>query len=193
MSETNTTNRFGRLEGLLVVALPIIGVLLAAWMYFGSQLIPEGRTNNGVLLSPPLSVDIFASEQLAAEFDDDAHWAVVVTSDGPCDESCRNMLYLARQSHIALDRDRPRVERFLLTPSQQDIMTDEFAKFLQQNHADLAVVKGSIPILDPTQENASHIFVVDPLGNVILWYDKSHDGKELLKDLEKLLKLSRIG
>ncbi len=192
MSKTGTANRFGRLEGLLVVAIPVVGVLLAMWMYFGSLLIPDGRTNNGVLLSPPLSVNIFASEQLETVSEQE-HWAVVVTSDGPCDETCRHMLYLARQSHIALDRDQPRVRRFLLTPTKQDDMTEEFAEFLQQNHADLAVVKGSIPVLEATQDNASHIFVVDPLGNVILWYDKTHDGKELLKDLEKLLKLSRIG
>jgi hypothetical protein len=48
-------------------------------------------------------------------------------------------------------------------------------------------------ILSTISENQSSIFLIDPLGNVILKYDEEFQGKKLLKDIKKLLKLSRIG
>ena len=48
-------------------------------------------------------------------------------------------------------------------------------------------------LISNVSENQSSIFLVDPLGNVILKYDEKFEGKKLLKDIKKLLKLSRIG
>ena len=42
-------------------------------------------------------------------------------------------------------------------------------------------------------DGKSSILLIDPLGNVILKYSEELQGKKLLKDLKKLLKLSRIG
>ena len=37
------------------------------------------------------------------------------------------------------------------------------------------------------------LFIVDPLGNLMMRHDASHTSKDLLSDLKKLLKLSHIG
>ena len=37
------------------------------------------------------------------------------------------------------------------------------------------------------------LFIVDPLGNLMMRHDASHTTKDLLSDLKKLLKLSHIG
>jgi hypothetical protein len=37
------------------------------------------------------------------------------------------------------------------------------------------------------------VFVVDPLGNLMMRFDVAQNPKGLLQDLEKLLKLSHIG
>jgi hypothetical protein len=37
------------------------------------------------------------------------------------------------------------------------------------------------------------LFIVDPLGNLMMRHDASHTTKGLLTDLKKLLKLSHIG
>ena len=37
------------------------------------------------------------------------------------------------------------------------------------------------------------IYLVDPLGNIMMYYAKDFVGKQLLKDLKKLLKNSNIG
>ena len=48
-------------------------------------------------------------------------------------------------------------------------------------------------LISNVSENQSSIFLIDPLGNVILKYNEKFEGKKLLKDIKKLLKLSRIG
>ncbi len=36
-------------------------------------------------------------------------------------------------------------------------------------------------------------YIVDPLGNLVLWYPYDNVGKPLLEDLKRLLKVSQIG
>ena len=40
---------------------------------------------------------------------------------------------------------------------------------------------------------AGRLYVVDPLGNLVLSYPRAADRQGLLKDMERLLKLSHIG
>ena len=37
------------------------------------------------------------------------------------------------------------------------------------------------------------LYIVDPLGNLMMRHDAAHTSKDLLTDLKKLLKLSHIG
>jgi hypothetical protein len=37
------------------------------------------------------------------------------------------------------------------------------------------------------------LYLVDPLGNIMMYYSTAFVGKELLKDLKKLLRNSNIG
>ena len=45
----------------------------------------------------------------------------------------------------------------------------------------------------PLQDRANWLFIVDPLGNLVMRYDARDNPKGLLEDLKKLLKLSHIG
>ena len=42
-------------------------------------------------------------------------------------------------------------------------------------------------------ERADHIYLVDPLGNLMLRFPKDADPNRMKKDIERLLKTSRIG
>ena len=39
----------------------------------------------------------------------------------------------------------------------------------------------------------NHLYIVDPLGNIFMYYNKDFDAKGLKKDIKKLLRISRIG
>jgi hypothetical protein len=45
----------------------------------------------------------------------------------------------------------------------------------------------------PAPERAHTLFVVDPLGNLMMRYDARQNSRGLLEDLQKLLRLSHIG
>jgi cytochrome oxidase Cu insertion factor (SCO1/SenC/PrrC family) len=127
-------------------------------------------------------------------------WTVVYLGDGSCDERCRKALYLSRQSRIALNKDIDRVQRvFLATGPAID------TAFMASEHPDLLLAQvgadpdsqallakfpalGGVP---PVQ--AGRLYLIDPLGNLVLSYSSGAPDKALLTDVKKLLRLSHIG
>jgi hypothetical protein len=104
-----------------------------------------------------------------------------------------------RQSRIALNKDMDRVQRvFLVTGRCCD------RGFLAAEHPDLVVARvedaasaallepfptyGGVPVAD-----AGRIYLVDPLGNLLMSYSPAAPEKALLSDVKKLLRLSHIG
>jgi hypothetical protein len=127
-------------------------------------------------------------------------WTIAYVGDGACDERCRQALYLSRQSRIALNKDIDRVQRvFLATGACCD------RAFLAAEHPDLTLVTlgddpgsqellASIPVLDGVPvERAGRLYLIDPLGNLVLSYSSAAPDKALLTDVRKLLRLSHIG
>jgi hypothetical protein len=126
-------------------------------------------------------------------------WTMLYVGDGACDERCRKALYLTRQSRTALNKDMDRIQRvFLATGTQLD------SAFLAKEHPDLLVLKLQGPdaarlvepipaYVDGPVGSAGRIYLVDPLGNLLMSYPASAPDKALLTDLKKLLRLSHIG
>ncbi len=201
MMQTNTDRgtkkKSDKLALLLLIMIPFGGMLLAAWMYFGGQLLPDGRTHKGNLLNPPLTLSAFENPELTSDTLDD-RWGILIVAGDQCDAVCRDVLFLTRQIHIALDRDTRRVQRHLLMPSLDAGETKEFSAFLAEEHIGLKLIEGEMPAFtsEPDSDMASddvRVFLTDPMGNIMLWYGKEHNGKQMLNDLKKLLKVSRVG
>jgi hypothetical protein len=63
----------------------------------------------------------------------------------------------------------------------------------------LAVLDATVPTAAPflasfpAAAREHSVFVVDPLGNLMMSYDARTDPRGLLQDLQKLLRLSHIG
>ncbi len=103
-------------------------------------------------------------------------------SDG--DNSCEEATRLLRQITIALGKEGHRVARLLV---QQ---TGALNAQLQQGYPALIQLTSSAT---EVFNKGQGIYLVDPLGNIMMYYSKNFVGKELLKDLKKLLKNSNIG
>jgi len=197
--------RRGRRQFLLLAALFFVPLALAFWLYYGPGNWRPGAagTNKGDLIDParPLpEADLpiaggspFRGELLRGK------WSLVYVGNGYCDERCRKALYLTRQTRIALNKDADRVERVFMAIGN---CCDD--TFLENEHPDLVVaIVGSpqaaallaeFPTYDDGPvESAGRIYVVDPLGNLLLSYSASAPDKALLTDLKKLLRLSHIG
>jgi len=185
-SETELRSRNLRMLGMLA-GLFLLPLLAAFWMYYGTDWRPAGRVNHGELIIP-------ARPLPAADGLFHGKWSLVYIGDGQCDEACRKSLYLMRQTRLSLNADVKRVVRVFLATSNCCARD-----FLSSEHPDLKVVDATGSSTEallrvfPAGQRSESVFVVDPLGNLMMRFDVRQDPKGLLTDLKKLLTLSHIG
>ena len=181
-----------------LAALFLLPLVASFWMYYGGTWRPAGRTNHGELIEPvrPLPAAELRDARGNVASADLFHekWALVYVGDGRCEQACKTSLYFMRQTRLALNNEMTRVSRVFLATSE--CCANEF---LEREHPGLVVIDATGPeaadLLQvlPEAERQRSLFIVDPLGNLVMRYDTRDDPKGLLTDLKKLLKLSHIG
>jgi len=188
--------RKSRAQLLLLVAVFFVPLAIAFALYYGAWR-PAGSTNHGELLDPPRPLPSAPLTSVSgAPFDaglSSGKWSLVYVGDGACDPRCREALTLMRQTRLALNDDLSRVQRvFLAAGACCD------SGYLDAEHAGLIVARtdsaaGEAMLKEFPDVRGGRIYIVDPLGNLMMSYAPDAPPKGLLEDLKKLLKLSRIG
>ena len=193
--------RNSRIKLLLLFGL-FFGPLAASfiWYYgFDAALAPSGESNNSPLVTPAVPLEPFENAQVSGEgFTNDGlarHWTLVHVLDNQCAEACETFLYHTRQMRLAVGKDISRLDRIIVVPQA----TSHTA--LLEQHPDATVITRSdngleqqlSAISEQNQVSPGSAFMVDPIGNVMMWVPADIEPKLLLKDLKKLLKISRIG
>jgi len=205
-----------------VVLLMILLVFLSPWI-FALLWKSQGRINHGELIEParPLpEVSLIAEQGGAASVQDfRGKWNWVVLVDQVCNDDCVNKLDLLRQVRIAQKKHVKRLRYSLLVvdpvdPNSSSILTrsvldahpDMMLRVAEQNQhaAFLSTFRDGAP----AEELAgATIYVVDPLGNVMMKYrtdpgrpeaQDTEDSatlqpKHLHRDMARLLKASQVG
>lgn len=187
----------GRRQLLIVAAVFLVPVAIAFALYYGQIWRPAGNSNKGELIGPARPLEIAGLKNVdgtpanAAGFQ--GKWSLIYIGDGACDAACRAALVFARQSRLALNNEMTRVQRIFL--STGNCCANDYFK---AEHEGLIVLDASSPeaqrlLAQFPAERSNSLFIVDPLGNLMMRHDASHTSKDLLTDLKKLLKLSHIG
>lgn len=139
-------------------------VFLAVLMYFGDIWIPEGRTYHGVLIDSELKASTYGIT------DNDqktlGSWQVVLTESQNCD-SCEKWKNSMENFHKAIGKERKRVLVTVVEAPENETI-------------------GGVP-------GGNGIWIVDPLGNLVFRFPVGIDPNLILKDLKRLLKLSKVG
>jgi hypothetical protein len=167
---------------------------VAAWLaYFVWQ--PQSRTNYGELIDPRPLPDPelrLADGRLFRLAELRGKWVLLQVDSGACGEACRRKLVYMRQARIALGKDADRVERVWLL---DDSVVPDPALLRQHEGLKAArAYRGSLFDELPLPEDAAgFIFVIDPRGNLMLRFPGDPDGRRMLRDLARLLRVSRIG
>jgi cytochrome oxidase Cu insertion factor (SCO1/SenC/PrrC family) len=178
-----------------LAALFFVPLGLSFYLFYGhSSLTPGNRVNRGALIDPvrpmpPLSVALLGAGRTAPDFLQHK-WTILYANVGACTDICRAKLYDTRQVRLALDRDMGRVQRVLVADA--DCCDPQF---LQAEHPDLISVRAAdaAPLLEGLPQGSGRIYVIDPLGNLMMSYAPDAAPKALLEDMKRLLRLSHIG
>ena len=197
MSPAVDTRRSGRGQLLFVAALFIVPLAVAFILYFSSGWRPAVGAH-GTLIDPPRPLSptglVLPDGRPAPADIFRGHWSLVHPAGRACDERTQAVLDELARLRLALDKDAPRVRRVLLHGGQ--CASVEFHSL----DADLLVLAASGPVGDaflaqfrPAVDGGPGIYIVDPHGNLMMSYPASGSARGLLKDLQRLLRLSTIG
>jgi hypothetical protein len=123
-------------------------------------------------------------------------WTFLYVQRGSCDEECLRRLYDTRQVRLALDREMTRVQRVFIAdadccelPALRAAHPDLIMLALgPSDDALLALLPDGVQALD-----AHRVYVIDPLGNLMMFYPEGAKPKGMLEDMKRLLRLSSIG
>lgn len=193
MSLKQSTTARGRRQLLLVAAVFALPLALAAWMYyFNPALVPDSSTNKGALLLPIVSIaeELPQSEILKIS---DNQWLMLYADSARCGGECQHALVRLRQSRLMLGKYMSRVRRVFL---HGDSPLDTVA--LEEQHAGLITMTdlSLARLLErkrPTELLPGGSYLIDPLGNLVMYFPPNLDPREMVGDIKHLLKLSHIG
>jgi cytochrome oxidase Cu insertion factor (SCO1/SenC/PrrC family) len=181
----------------LIAATCLAPIVLALLVYYLPNELTERRLANPerTLLASPMPlphVGVRTAEGRTTGPDWARYrWSLIYARITPCRGHCASDLARLTEVYLALGRNRARVQRVLLIADENFRMTGDpelLVGYLDEER-DAALV-GALG-LDLLEQG--RIFVVDPLGNLVMSYPPAPDQARLLEDLERLLDVSRIG
>lgn len=190
MTQKKTT--WARAQILLIASVFFGPLAVATWMYYSGAFLPEGRTNHGALLEPIVNVVVEVPSSAVGK-QGDGYWVLIYANDGDCAEVCRQALYTLRQSQKMLGKEMDRLKRvFLHGVSSPDtvFLADEHAGLTALRDDDLSALLNN---KKPATLSSGGYFLMDPLGNLVMYFEPETDPSDMVGDIKRLLNLSRIG
>lgn len=177
---------------LLWIALASLAPFAASFALYFWWTPAGGQVNYGTLLEPrkvPVEGIVPLLRPDSGEATIRGKWLIVVADAPQCDPGCQAKLYATRQSRTMTGKERERVVRVWLLTA--DGVPDPA---LLAQHPDLIPARADPALAAALPADiSSAIYIVDPLGNLILRYPADPDIKRLHKDLSRLLFASRVG
>jgi cytochrome oxidase Cu insertion factor (SCO1/SenC/PrrC family) len=161
------------------------------------NLKPSGHSY-GALVQPPQALEFpVLHDAKGKEFTAQQWlkiWSIVMIDSTGCAKPCQVQAHLLKQIHISLNKDQHRLQRVLLLPTA---LEGEALAALQKQYPDLIILGGANVETAKFTENfnltGASVYLVDPLGNLMMSYPEKIDPKGIFSDLKRLLKNSWAG
>ena len=187
----------GRGKLFLVLAVCASPLIASYFTYY--VIKPSSRTNYGTLLDPRnYPIPALASTALdgskSSLQDYKGKWLMVQVNDADCQAACQKRLNDMRQLRLAQGKEMDRIERVWLITDDRPLETILLREYDGMRHLRVSpqVLQAWLPVEQGTLVS-DHIYLIDPLGNLMMRYPKDADPNKIKKDLAKLLKASAIG
>lgn len=191
---------------ILVLLVSFAPVIAAFLVYYNPQWRPDGNVNYGTLVEPQRPMP--SAEQLPLttldgepyDFNDlRGQWLLIAADGAACPEECAKKLYILRNTHAMTGKNVERLNRVWFITDDAEVpqkVLDAYigTVMLRVNPDDLAKFL-TVPADSANAQEAlaQPLWIMDPLGNLILEYPKDPEPLKVRKDIGKLLHTSRIG
>ena len=119
-------------------------------------------------------------------------WVLATVDSAECDAWCEKKLLYIRQLRLTQGKDMDRVERAWIVTDEAPPRADAVASY-EGTWFIRAAGSGLVTLFPASSAVSDHIYVIDPLGNLMMRYPRDPDPRLMIKDLKRLLKASRIG
>ena len=213
--DTHKQGKSNRLIFLSIVGIPVTIVLAATWLWYfvargDLDLVSIlGTANNGSLVQPPRLLDesklVMPGGAVVSELS--SQWTFLIPGGASCDKKCEQLLYLTRQIHQAMGKNLARIRRFYVTDtavadtgfkvvqlSDERPAPAEFSQYLalEQRGLTTFTVSGEnhAALFTEYSSNPTTWYLVDPAGWIMMSYNSDVSYKDIMADLNFLLKNS---
>ncbi len=143
--------------------------------YFAQDTVNFGTLIQPVITTEETDITLDTTEQISGIWT----MAYLTAADG-CNTQCVETLDTLATTRLLLNEDMRRLRIITLGSNALTKVPS-------------AIISSSLE-QKLTPYSSGTIFVIDPIGNILMYYDsKTFDVKKVLKDFKRLLKYSRIG
>jgi hypothetical protein len=198
LQSATVNTRAGRLRMLMVMLVCAAPVIASYFTYY--VIRPDGRRNFGELIDPQRPLPVVQAKDMSnadvALPSLKGQWLFVSVAGGACEAACQEHLYLQRQLREGLGKEKDRLDWVWLINDEAPVKPDllpalKGATVLRVPPADLAAW------LPPEagHEIQEHLFLVDPLGNLMMRFPAGMNAETALKakrDLDRLMRAAQF-
>lgn len=206
-SEVSTQVRNKNRRRLILIVLVFCMPLIVAWFVLKNidTLKPSGSRNYGELVQPARPLTDFELQQMNTQkftlADLKGKWNFFYFAGSACSEICQQTIAKIHQARLGQGKAMSRLRHFYVKTDSTEL--NQQTKDLLTPLTDFHVLSGNAKAIQAlmaqfkatgySPEEAGRIFLVDPHGNIMMTYTRTSVLRDLLKDLEQLLKYSQIG
>lgn len=189
---------WNRIQLILLLALfsaPIVGAFL--WK-------PTGHVNSGQLYDRPLDLVNIKFNLKTENGDIQQHfeeferkWYLVVVAKNNCGQLCEENLLKIRQLKWMQGKNIGRVNSLFvyqnIDAEQVDDLKNKYNGIVPATANDADLDKWLRSFSDGRTFDSGKIYLIDPLGKLMMSYPAGMEPKKIYKDLKRLLKVSQVG
>ena len=197
ITDPNTARSRGRKKLLLVLLICAAPLIASYFTYYVVK--PKDRTNYGTILDArALPIPQMATTTLDGQprtlADLKGKWVMLRVGGGQCLDECQRQLYAMRQWRTMQGKNMDRMERVWLITDRAPLDTVTMREYdgMELLRAPAPVVAKWLPV-EPGRAQSDHIYLIDPLGNLMMRFPYQPEPGRVYKDIAKLLKASAIG
>ncbi|GAA5236579.1 membrane protein [Verticiella sediminum] len=183
---------------VLVLAVCLAPVLVAVALYLNPSWAPAGAQSYGTLLEPQRPVPPADALRLvdlqgrAVDLRDErGQWLLLTVDGGACPESCARKLFMMRQNHASTGKNVVRIERVWLITD--DAPVPDAVRTAYEGTLMLRADAQQVRAFTGSEHPENHIWIVDPLNNLMMRFPEDPDPIRMRGDLGKLLFASQVG